>query len=355
MTSAHWAHLREYLILARIQTAGVTILTGIFGALAASSAAQPTALALAALGVIGLCAHLHGFISNELADQNVDALSGELSAKPLVQGSITRRRAWIAAMLPAVIAYPIIALIFPNVWLWGLFLAGHAGEIVYNFRGKRFPGSDACLALWAFTFCLFGAWSAFLPLPWQTINFWKLPGSLPPLAWIIAALGGLQIFFNNAIEGGMKDCDHDALASARTLASYVLGARVENGRLILPRRFIVFAAALKAPALMLAALPLIFPAALDYPRQQPAQSVLYVLLSSAAVGSFIAFHRQTLFNRTGLKRLFSIHEISVTYLVPLLLWPVAGGAWAAFLCLFPLAWYLAANRTLYGTFLNPQV
>jgi len=346
--------IRRLLVLARIQTAGVTTLTGVFGALANRSQGRPEPIVLAGLFLIGLCAHLHGFITNELADTSVDRLSPDLADKPLVSGAISRRTAWIAAWIPALIAYVVIALVFRNIWLWLLFLVGHLGEYIYNFHGKSFPGSDFFLALWASTFCLFGALAVHLPAPWSPHSWSAWPGPIAPLAWIVALLGGLQIFFNNAIEGGIKDCDHDLTAGARTLAAFVLGARVTAGQLHLPRRFRITALCLKLPALLLAALPLLLPEALHYAPPGRTQIVLHAILTLLALITLGAFLRDQPFDRPRLKRIFSLHEIAVTFLVPLLLLPVAGAAWTWFLVLFPLSWYLLANRLLYGTFLHPR-
>ncbi|MBN2055633.1 UbiA family prenyltransferase [bacterium] len=336
--------LRSYLILARIQTAGLTMLTGVFGLLCRSVFSP---LHLLTLGTIGLAAHLHGFIYNEIIDRRCDGASPHVAGKPLASGAFPLNKARLAAWLPAMVAYILIAVVYPNIWMWLLFLAGHLGEKLYNIHGKKVPGLDLGLALWAFTFCLFGYLAPGTPPLWHGPTPIAFPEGISLLCLAIAGLGGLQLLFNNSVEGGIKDCETDRRSGARTLA-VVMGARVRDGVLQPGLPFLGYAWTIKILAIGLAWWTWRHFGA-------PGSLVPMLALTITALITLARFTLRPRFERRRLKRLFSIHEMATYMFVPLLLQPSIGTTAALGLLFFPIAWFLIFNRSLHGTWLVPPV
>ena len=350
--------MREFFILSRIQTAGLTALTALFGMMAQGEFSSDHCPAIACCFIIGLCAHFHGFITNEILDLPVDRGHSALSAKPLVSGTITIRRAFAYTMIPVIVTYAILALFYLNGPMLLLFFCGHASSLIYNGAGKKFPGLDIFLGIWAFTFCIFGALApalAYVPFD-PTGAFLALPGNIGPFVYIIASLGGLQLLFNNSVEGGIKDAENDLRSGVRSLATRVLGVRVKGGRIYLTAGFRLYAIAVKGLSLLLFFWPLLTPGTFGLPGGPgPLRWALSLILLLAVSGTLLGFLRSGPFDRNRLKRIFSAHEFVTYLMVPLLLSNVLSPGILLFIILFPIAWFVLWNRLLYGTLMNPAV
>ena len=343
--------VKNILKLLRIQTAGLTALSALFGYLAVINFYDFQFWKFILLFLLGLCAHFHGFVSNEIADYKIDRLSEDLKHKPIVGGKISLKLAWLINIIPAIVAYMIFLLVFKNIYLWLIFIFSHICEIIYNFFGKKFPGSDIFLALWGFSFVIIGSFTAQLSFN----NFYEAPRLLP-LPLLIGLLGAFQLFFNNAIEGGIKDCDHDLKGGAKTLVSYVFKAKVIDNKLEIPLSLKKFAIIIKLIPLFLSFSPYLFPSFFHYENKYiKIQIPFHFLLTLVSVFSMMKFLNFKVFDRNKLKRYFSIHEISITFIMPVILLGVTGYFWFFFLMFFPLIWFLSFNYLLYGTLINPGV
>jgi 4-hydroxybenzoate polyprenyltransferase len=351
------SHIRELLVLSRIQTAGLTSLTAVFGIMSQGMFQRHHWNSILCCFIIGLCAHLHGFITNEIIDVGVDRTNPALSRKPLLTGAVSLRAAFFLALLPVAVTYGILSLYFLNGPMLILFIAGHLSALIYNGAGKRIPALDLFLAVWAFSFCLFGALAPYRSWePFDTSGFMTMPGHIAPLTYVIAALGALQILFNNSVEGGIKDAEHDSLAGVPSLATRILGVRVHEGRIILPLKFKLYAITVKGLAILCFLSPVLFGATF---RIFEFQGFEYRMMSGAIVLliviTMIPFLHSGPLVRDRLKRAFSIHEILTYIMVPVLLSPRISIGALLFILLFPVLWYVGFNRILYGSVFNPQV
>ena len=332
----------EYLKLFRLQTGATTAIAPVIGYLVMGIQIgyNIKVAEMVLIFFIGILMHIFEFVLNEYIDVDVDRRAPDLVKKPLVAGTISMTTALVIVFGAILLSFIFTFLFFLNIWTVLFLTLSFVFGAIYDIHGKRFVGSDFTLALWIFFFCLFGA----------SIISIQFTGEL----YLIAGLGFFQILFNNAVEGGIKDADHDALAGAKTLAN-ALGVRVKKGKLVLPGTFKLASYAIKLGFISLIII-------LVYVSIIKIRSFLdNFLLLTIILLIFIIFY--TLhkflniieFHRGRLKRIFSIHEIATFYLTPILLLQLLGFEIVLFLLILPLAWYMALNVILYGRLLEPQV
>ena len=211
---------------------------------------------------------------------------------------------------------------------------------VYNIYGKRIPGMDAFLAAWAFLYFLAGA---------------RTGGPLHPEQWVFALLAGLQIFFNNGIEGGMKDAVTDEKAGARTMA-VVMGVSGSASGLRIPLSFKCVGWILKLSFLGGVGYLLFFSSetGFTFETQRLITGSLVIILAC------VMLFCQWIFFERGLSRermlgIFAVHEISSVCLILALAVPILGIWMVMGLMAVPILWLMAMNRVLYGTTIIPRV
>jgi 4-hydroxybenzoate polyprenyltransferase len=341
---------RTLLRLARVQTMALTALAPVIGAVvfyaASGSGAWGHWVDLALLFMTGACLHVYGFVLNEWADVEVDRASGDLASKPLVAGEASPRGALAGALVVGMLGYVPLAIVSPSPWPVLLYTASLALGGAYDVWGKRAP-LDAVLA---------GSLSALLLVGVATCGGFD-PGEAWH-RWLLALLLGLQFvqnLFQNAIEGGIKDADHDAAAGARTFAA-ITGTRVEAGVYRPTASFLRSALAMKlAQALLLLSLWVLLYIQSPRPVDVAVSVPLLVFALAVMVRTQGTFLPEGPFDRPRLKRLFSLHEMA-TYTATIAVLALLVG-WAASLLLLalPVAWFLGANVALYGRPLEPGV
>ena len=341
---------RTLLRLARVQTMALTALVPVIGAAvfyAASGAGIWDHWAnLLMLFLTGACLHVYGFVLNEWADVDVDRASGDLAGKPLVSGEVSPRGALAGALVVGMLGYVPLSIVSPSPWPVLLYTASLALGGAYDVWGKRAP-LDAVLA---------GSLSALL-LAGVAASGGFDPGEVWQ-RWLLSLLVGLQFLqnlFQNAIEGGIKDADHDAAAGARTFAA-ITGTRVEGGVYRPTAAFLRSALAIKlAQALLWASLLVLL-----YDRDPQlvdvsASSLLLVLALVVMTRTQRSFLPEGPFERPRLKRLFSLHEMATYTATIAVLAPIIGWVAALPLLALPVLWFLCANVALYGRPLEPGV
>jgi len=348
---------KDLLVLARVQTAAITSLTPVFGALAVHfSSGDPFSDPLdewpfwSSLLMIGLLMHVFGFVQNEICDLEVDRRANSLSHKPLVKGSIgvgTARGTVIASIVGLIL---LGLQLTPRLWPLIVLVLSIAMASIYNIKGKSFPGSDVFLATWAFLFVIYGGMAAGSELT-----------HLPDLLLMFATMAFLQIVFNNMIEGGMKDVDNDAKAGARTFA-VVTGVRTTscaggNETLRVPPAFKVTAAVVKAlhTSIALIALWIVMrPGSMESFTSHISQILMALVLAGVWVSWRRLFSQET-FQRDRMLNLFGIHEACTYFIFPVVIFAWIDTVWFFFLMMVPFLWYVAFNRFLYGTAARPGV
>lgn len=338
--------LIAFLTLARVQTAGLTSLTGVFGILAAGGSWPENWSEIIAVIVIGWLMHIHGFTLNEIRDADIDAQHPELQHKPLVSGKLTPREAWYLCIWSAAGAYMVGLLVKPKLAILLLLVLCHITGAIYNWWGKRFAGSDFFLATWALLFCLYGA----------GLMLWPLQGWGPlAVPFVMGLIGAVQVFFNNAIEGGLKDAHTDPQSGVKSLVTVWFKARVEDGRLIIPESLQRFCWFIKGFSWSLM-LGLFIYFDQRYSRHELwIQAAICAVLFVIMVGTLGVFLRDQPFERSHLKRKFAFHEMATFLVVPVLLWPIAGTGFMVFMVVYPMGIFIGFNRLLYGTWTEPGV
>lgn len=348
--SARLARLR----LTRVQTMALTALVPVVGALVymgEASPGTPVALSddlfpLALLFITGCLFHVFGFVLNEWADLDVDRASRDLTDKPLVAGVISGREALAIAVGAAIASFVPLALVTQDPWAFILLGLAITAGAVYDLYGKRVP-LDIVLA-----------GSLTLLLLMGVVASGKFdPVSQPHVIILIclASLQFLQNLFQNAIEGGMKDADHDAAAGARTFAA-MLGVHVEDGDLVMGRGFLVSGIAIKTVGLGVLAFTvayLVDPADLLVTGTVVALVALFAIVMTLTMARFL--RRRVRFDRSELKRTFSIHEMATFAATMAAFIPLIGLVAFGTVLLLPVLWFAVANKVLFGRALEPGV
>ncbi len=340
----------EYIRLFRLQTGAITAIAPIFGYIcfAAINDIEFNIVNIFLLFLIGIFMHIFIFVLNEYIDVDIDRLSPDLAEKPLVKGSVTMKGAAAVIIVSFVLTYILAIFFFLRFWAIIALTISFVFGAIYDIYGKKFPGSDFVLALWIFWFCLFGA---------STLTSHN-PFELPALIYIVAGLGFMQIVFNNAVEGGIKDVDHDHLGGAKTLAT-VMGVKVKRGKLLFSSLFKGFTWGLKIVHIALF-ITLFFMPDLDFWKFESfyIRLLIIIFILCLVIAIFYTTYKFLnigKFDRSKLKRIFSIHEISTYFIVPIILIPLLGIYVAIGLLLLPLIWFIFLNLVLYGSPLEPRV
>lgn len=331
------SNLLDYFRLLRLQTAAATATTPLLGALVMG---QRDLFSLVILFFIGILYHIYGFVLNEYVDVEVDKKSAHLRKKPLVSGNIKIEHALYITVGSLALSCILIIIFFPTIYPISFFLLALLLGGIYDVFGKKIPGCDLILGLGFFSLCLSGA--STISTNFTTVTF------------IVCFIYFFQIVFNNAIEGGLKDVEHDYLAGAKTLA-ITMGVTIKKGRIAVSNLFIAFAYGLR----------MIFIGFIIYLIIQPEIRISYnttpilpIILIIPLVIFFITLykflHMQKM-ERGKLKRLFSVHEIVSFFILLIALSPLLGLWITVILFLLPSLWYLLFNTVLYGKILQPQV
>jgi len=336
--------------LARVQTLALTGLAPVIGAAVFYGLSGDGAWAhiadLALLFATGACLHVFGFVLNEWADVEVDRASGDLGGKPLVSGAVSPRAALAGAVGAGALGFLPLLLVSPALWPAALYAASLALGGAYDLWGKRAP-LDHLLAASLSALLLAGvAASGGLDVG---------SGHHRLVLFGLLGLQYLQNLFQNAIEGGIKDADHDAAAGARTFAA-ITGTRVEAGRVRPSTAFALTAWATKGLHLGILAWMAVCVAELDLASVEGLGLMALVAICMLAMAATMAeFVGEVDFARARLKRWFSAHEMATYLGTVVVIAPFVGGLFAVVLVALPVAWYLGSNIALYGKALEPGV
>lgn len=327
----------NYLQLIRPQGASATAVTILIGSIIMG---LRDIILLFILFFIGILCHICGFVLNEYVDIDVDKKSRDLQNKPLVSGAIPKKHALIIALFSAIFAYLLTIIyfqsIYPLIFLSLTFISG----IIYDLFGKRLPGSDVFAAGACFFVFLFGASAV-------SIEFTNL-------IFIVAFSCFFHIIFNNAVEGGLKDIDHDFLAGAKTTAIR-MGVFLKDGRLIITKNFSFFAYSIKFFYIGLVILAGFQPEINLWQFNNYMIHIIFIILVSIVLITLYKFWHPPDFNRPRLIRLFAIHEIFAYFLGPIILVPLIGYKFVLLLLFIPFFWFLICNLIIYQKLIQPQV
>jgi 4-hydroxybenzoate polyprenyltransferase len=279
-------------------------------------------------------------VLNDYADIEVDKKSVDLKKKPLVSGLIPMQHALIITFMAVVCIYILTIAFFYSAFSvlilsLALFLGG-----IYDYFGKKISHISDFFVAGALAFAvLFGA---------STVS-----SNITIIIYIISLMIFIGILFANAVEGGLKDVDHDYLGGAKTIPT-LLGVNVADGRLHMTKRFLAFAYGLIALCFLLLIFLFMQPAINFFDGDYLRLSIVGVLLVIILFVSY-KFLSLSLFNRLKMKRLYAVINSLAGVVLLITLYPFIGLDYLIILLLIPIAWYVVFNTLLYGKPLQPDV
>jgi len=337
----------DYARLIRLPGLGGLSIAPVFGAISVFS---PEVIVnfkdIALLFLIGSFSAIYGFVLNDYFDVKIDTLSKELSERPLVKGTISRKIALLICLFCFICAFIVIFLFFYNnhpsfyVGILCILLSAVVGSI-YNIYGKKFIGSDFLVALSEALLVLFGAFMV------------VQAGSLTVFSWIICILTFNQLVYMNAVEGGIKDADHDYKKNVKNLALYS-GVKVTKQKLLyIPPTFKFLGISIRLFSSILIFVPfLLYQESYHYEWW----NLLLLLLLAIFVlyGSYKFLHISQ-FDRKTIRKSIAKQTFLRYAFVPIMLIPLIDMIPAIILVLFPIVWYLVFTPLVGGKLLQPGI
>ncbi len=312
-----------YIKLVRLPGLGGLAIPPVFGAI---SVGTYDFYNLAILFIIGCFTAIFGFVLNDYADVELDKLVKELHGKPLVSGEIRRENAVAICIMCVLFSFLFSFILwkgkvfdelkFSAIFI--LFLAGILGTI-YNLYGKKIAGSDFLVALSISLIFLFGALSFSKP------NL---------LTWIIFVLTFNQTLHMNAIEGGIKDADHDFIMGVKNIA-LTAGVKVSGKKIFIPWHFKLFGMGIRLSSACLVFIPFIY--GMSYYIWQIALLLILISLVILIEAKLLWIKN---FERIKIRKLISSAAFIRYSIVPIMLISKIGII-SFILVALPILWYIA--------------
>ncbi len=325
--------------LLRIPGLGALATPTVIGALSVGVFDLPS---LVILFFIGGFAAVYGFILNDYADVELDSLVPELQQKPLVSGEISRKTAVAISVFLIMLTFLFIFILWWGTELtdtkfWGMFsifIAGILGSI-YNLYGKKIVGSDFLVAISMGFVFLFGAMSVGVP----TV-----------ITWIIFWLTFNQTLHMNAVEGGIKDIDHDYKMGVTNIASKA-GVYVRGNALVIPGGFKVFSMGIRLVSAVLLFAPFfVFGYAFE----------IWQLVLLGIFTFLVLFFSMRLillkdWDRNKIRRFIGLQSFMRYSLVPIMLISIIGVVPSIILIVLPIGWYIVFTPLFGETLFKPRM
>jgi 4-hydroxybenzoate polyprenyltransferase len=292
---------------------------------------------------IGALASLYGFILNDYADIEVDKFAKDLHGKPLVSGDISTKTALIICIFFVLLSFLLVGILWFGqtidylkfTALLSLFIAGMLGSI-YDFYGKKIVGSDFLVAISVAFVYLFGA-----------LSF----GQPTVVTWIIFILTFNQILHMNAVEGGIKDADHDPQMGVKNIA-LSMGVKIRGMNITIPNGFKILSIGIRLFSAILLFLPFLFFNYNYYIWQ-------IVILTLAIIGVLffsIKLLSIKIFNRNKIRKYIAIQSFLRYSLVPIMLISIIPSIfYSVILIIFPIAWYIIFTPLIGEKLLRPRM
>ena len=338
--------IRKYLEISRLFNMGLTGIAPVLGALSMWTISEVTLFQLFVLFCIGCFSHVYGFVINDLIDIKVDKLSNELFARPLVSGSISRKKAAIFAVACMIFSF-ILSIFFYKglvsyILLFSILISAYILATIYNFASKKYPGMDFFVAGAIFFLILFGA---------ATISTTQLLSN--PLIWIVALIGALQVLFMNMFNGAIKDIDHDEKGLADTLAIR-LGAKTRKGVITLPTSFKTVGYAVELTRSFLIFLPFLFLTPFNQIGEiaillRIAVLIMFTIITLCSIHKLFSIKT---FDRNYIRKWIAIIVIVMYATTPIMLSSL--NLYFILVAFVPPLWFISSNIVLHGTVLEPK-
>jgi len=315
----------SYTKLLRIPGLGGLAIPPVIGALTVNPNIDIYILLL--LFIIGSLAAIYGFVLNDYADIEVDKLSIELKNRPLVSGEISEKKAVGICIYCVISAFLLIYILFYGKIIEGyifaaassISLAWFLGSI-YDFHSKDFIGSDILVAASVSLVFLFGALSV---------------GEPTLFTWIILILTFNNLLHMNAVEGGIKDAEHDKIFGVKNIA-LKLGVNVNDKKIIIPNKFKAFSIGIRIVSSLLLIIPFIF-YGIKFFYWQIAILIISIILMMYLTLKLLNMKE---FDRSKIKKYISTQSFLRYSLVPIMLISTIGILYSIILIFIPIVWYI---------------
>jgi len=292
--------------------------------------------------LVGSFSAVFGFLLNDYADVELDNLVDDLKKKPLVSGDVSKRSALMIAILLILLTFFLISILYFEkpidtyklIAIICIILAGILGS-VYDLYGKKIIGSDFLVSISMSLVFLFGALSFGQP----TI-----------ITWIIFILTFNQAIHMNAVEGGIKDADHDYKMGVTNIA-LSSGVKVEGNNLFIPNKFKAFGFGIRLFSAVLLFTPFVF---FGY-NYYPWQIILLAVLTFILLALSVKFLTMKIFDRSKIRKIIGIQSFLRYSLVPIMLIPIIGTLTSVILIFFPIVWYILFTPLLGEELFKPRM
>lgn len=328
--------LRRYLEISRLFNMGLTGVAPILGAVSMWGEAPTSLFKLFILFSIGCFSHIYGFVLNDVMDVKIDKLSKELTARPLVSGTITRKKAAYFAIFCMIFSLILTVFFYEElmsyIFLISILIFAYILATIYDIQSKKYPGMDFFVASAVFFLILFGA---------STV------GTPTSLAWIVAFIGSIQVLFMNMINGAIKDIDHDEKGLANILA-IKLGAKSHGKAITLPKSFKIVGYFIELIRSFLIFIPFLF---LNF-SYKIWQIVLLIILTILIFYSIYKLFLIKEFVRDRIRKNIGITVIFMYATTPVMLSSL--NLYIIFLAFVPPLWFISSNLVLHHTIFEPK-
>jgi 4-hydroxybenzoate polyprenyltransferase len=329
-----------YARLLRIPGLGALAIPPVIGAL---TVGVTDFFTLVILFGIGAFAAMYGFILNDYADAELDALVPDLHGKPLVSGDISKKTAVAICVFFSLLAFIFLFFIWRGktldeykfMALLCIVLAGVLGSI-YDLYGKKFPGSDFFVAIsMAFIF-LAGALAVGVP---------------NVITWIIFILTFNQALHMNVVEGGIKDADHDPIMGVKNIA-LASGVKMRGEHITIPISFKISGIGIRLFSAILLFSPFLFFKYNYYTWQ--------IIILSTGVFGVLYFSMKLIsiktFDRNKIRKYIGIQSFLRYSLVPIMLISIMPSLiYSVILIIFPIVWYIIFTPLIGEKLFRPRM
>jgi len=187
----------------RIELAGVSIVGAMVGAY--SSGVLPSVIQLTELAVVAVLVHTATFALNDYIDMNNDMKNPLNKWKPLVSGKLRPKTVLLFSAILMIMAMGSSAFFFQSPVATALLALTLFLGYIYDKKGKYMPWvGDLFPAASLYFAIVYGAY---------VVSF-----TFKMLSLLVALILSLEVFYENAIEGSIKDVEGDRIVGTPTRA-----------------------------------------------------------------------------------------------------------------------------------------
>jgi 4-hydroxybenzoate polyprenyltransferase len=315
---------------------GLTGVAPVLGAVSMWDIESTSLFKLFILFCIGCLSHIYGFVLNDVMDVKIDKLSKELTARPLVSGTITRKKAAFFAISCMIVSLMLTGFFYQGIMsylvLFLILLLAYIFATIYDIASKKYPGMDFFVAGAVFFLIIFGA---------STL------GTPTTLAWIVAFVGSIQVLFMNMINGAIKDIDHDEQGLANILA-IKLGAKTKGTTITLPASFKFVGYSIEIVRSFLIFSPFLF-LSLTYELWQIGILIILTILTFFSIYKLFLIKE---FVRDRIRKNIGLTVIFMYATAPFMLSSL--NLYIILLAIVPPIWFICSNLILHHTLFEPK-